>query len=82
MESKYISPSIKAKHYRKTNNNSRIMVSKATEVSRQNIRKYKEKLEANNSKAIVGKDYCEGELLKFLGTNKELFPKQNQLLLL
>ena len=81
MENKHLSQLRILSSYWRKNLASRYMAATATGVPIQNVCRYVDMLKASNSIAIVRKDYCKitGELVEYLSTNKELFPKDHQL---
>lgn len=81
MENKRLSQLRVVSNYWRKNLASRYMAATATGIPIQNVCRYVEMLKANNSIAVVRKDYCKisGELVEYLSTKKELFPKDYQL---
>lgn len=80
-DNQYASQLQVVREYFKVKTASRYMVAIETQVPIQNVCRYVDMLKSNNSIALVRKDYCRisGELVEFLSTNPELFPKDSQL---
>jgi hypothetical protein len=80
-DSKYIAQLKVVSDYLKENTASRFMVSVDTGIPLQNVCRHVDKLFKSNSIAVIGKDICRvsGRFVTFLTTNKELFPKSEQL---
>jgi len=73
----------KVREYLRQTTASRYMAAIDTGIPIQNICRHVEMLKSTNSIAVVRKDYCRitGELVEYLSTNPDNFPKDLQLCL-